>query len=285
MQSAMLQRTGKATLIGLGALLSAANALPAQTCRDGARPSRIVAITGGFAALETAALLVRHDDWWTTPDTTFHLVTGGSPSKGQDLLLHGALAYQASQAGALLFDWACVRRTTAGWLGAALGIALGLPKEIGDGLHAEKGFSIDDFGGSILGATLPALHRSLPASRALALKVFYWPSTEYRDRTGNLPQLENDYAGQRYYLTIQPGAIPGGAGPWPDWLGVAVGHGVPHWVTLPPTHDWYVTLDFRLAGLPIRGRAWRIVAAVLDQVHVPMPGVRVRGGTVGGGVY
>jgi hypothetical protein len=97
--------------------------------------------------------------------------------------------------------------------------------------------------------------------------------------------VENDYAGQRYYLTIHPGATPGGAGPWPDWLGVAVGHGIPHWASVPPSHDWYLTLDIRLSGLPIRGPVWRKVAGLLDQIHFPAPGVRVRNGDRAVGLF
>ena len=69
------------------------------------------------------------------------------------------------------------------------------------------------------------------------------------------------------------------------WLGVAVGHGVPQWASAPPAHDWYLGLDLRLAGLPIRGPAWRRVAAILDQFHLPWPGIRIRSGEVAFGLY
>lgn len=257
----------------------------AQRCPAGPSAPRLVAIGGGFAAAETAVVIARHDDWWTTPRTRFHFTSGGSASRGQDLWLHGTIAYQAAQAATLLFDWACVPRGTAGWLGAAFGVAVGLPKEIGDGLHADKGFALDDVGATAAGALLPALHRAAPVTKLVAVKVFYWPSGEYRNRAGGLPSLENDYAGQRFFFAIQPGALPRGGGPWPDWLGVAVGHGVPTWVTSPPTHDWYVTLDLRFAGLPIPGNTWRRLAAILDQWHVPLPGVRFGRGETRLGIF
>ncbi len=259
--------------------------LPAQRCAGGASTRRIVAIAGGFAAVQTGVILARHNDWWPTPTTSFHFTSGGSPSKSQDVLLHGAIAYQVSQLGALAWDWACISPTAAAWLGAALGIAVGLPKEIGDGLHEDKGFSTDDFGASVVGALLPALHRTFPTTRALALKVNYWPSAEFRNRANGLPQLENDYAGQRYFLTISPGRVPGGAGAWPDWLGLALGHSVPQWASLPPVHEWYVALDLNLRGLPIRTDWWQGLATLLDQIHFPMPGVRVSGGEVEVGLF
>jgi hypothetical protein len=271
----------------LAVMAVAPGSVASQTrCPEGVVPARVALVAGGFAAGQVAVLAIRHDDWWTTPGTAFHFTSGGSASAGQDLLLHGFVAYQTAQVGRALFDWACLSPGAAGWLGAALGVAVGLPKEIGDGLHARKGFALDDFGVSVAAALLPALHRTVPATRAVALEALYWPSAEYRDRPpGGLPQLENDYAGQRYYLAIHPGALPGGAGAWPDWLGMAVGHGVPTWASVPPSHDWYVGLDLRLAGLPIPGALWRRLAPVLDQIHLPWPGIRIRDGGVVFGLF
>ena len=133
---------------------------------------------------------------------------------------------------------------------------------------------------------MPALHRTLPPSRSVLLKVWYWPSSEFRNRLpGALPQLENDYAGQRYFLAFNPGRLPGGAGPWPSWLGVAIGHSVPYWISQPPIHEWYVTLDLNMRGFAVRAPWWRKVASLLDQIHFPLPGVRARGGRWSVGLY
>jgi hypothetical protein len=274
------------SLTALAVLAVAPGPLSGQArCAEGVVAARVALVAGGFAAGQVAVLAIRHDNWWTTPGTAFHFTSGGSPSGGQDLLLHGLVAYQTAQVSRALFDWACVSPAAAGWLGAALGIAVGLPKEIGDGLHAEKGFAVDDFGAAALGALLPALHRAVPATRVVRLKAWYWPSDELRNRpAGSLPALENDYAGQRYYLAIEPGALPGGAGVWPDWLGAAVGHGVPQWASAPPSHDWYVVFHLRFRGLPLKGEAWRRVATILDQAHLPLPGLRVRNGEVSFGL-
>jgi uncharacterized protein YfiM (DUF2279 family) len=257
----------------------------AQSCQ-GAYAGRVALIAGGFAAVQGTAVALRHDDWWPGPSQNFSVVWDDvSPSKEQDRLLHAAIAYQISQGGALAWDWACVPRITAGWLGAALGVAFSLPKEIGDGFEEGKGFSAPDMIWSTAGAILPALHRSFAPSRALTLKVFYWPSQEFRDSGDALPSIENDYAGQRFYLTLNPGRFPGGGVPWPDWLGIAVGHSVPHWISVRPVHEWYVTLDFDFRGLPIENGGWKNFASVLDQVHFPMPGVRVREGEMAFGVF
>ena len=257
----------------------------AQQCNP-VRGGRVAAIVGSFTALQTAVIALRHDDWWTTPRTSFHVVWSDvSPSKGQDRFLHAAIAYHASRLATEAWDWACLSPTMAAWLGAATGVALALPKEIGDGLHENKGFSAPDMLWATAGALLPALHRTVRVSQTLTLKLFYWPSRELRDNGDNLPQLENDYAGQRYFLAFAPGLLPGGSGGWPRWLGVAFGHSVPQWISAPPTHEWYVTLDLTYGKLPIRAAWWSDVASMLDQIHFPLPGIRVTSGKVSLGFY
>lgn len=203
-----------AVALSWGATLTC-GVLAAEPC-DRVRTGRVALIGGTYAATQAALLALRAGDWWQTPRTAFHFAARPSPSKGQDRLLHAAIGYQTSQVGFLAFRWACVPANTAAWLGAALGVAMSLPKEIGDGFHEQQGFDLPDMAWTAAGSVLPALHRTVPPTRALVAKGFYWPSAEYRRRRGPLPQLENDYAGQRYYLAIQPGRLPGGGGPWPD---------------------------------------------------------------------
>src|SRR6185503_273583 len=113
----------------LFALLALPTTIRATEC-TGVRAGRVAVIGGAFVAGEAAALAIRHADWWHPPRRSFHFIWGGSPSKGQDGLLHGAIAYQISQLGALTWDWACVPSVAAGWLGAALGVAVAVPKEL-----------------------------------------------------------------------------------------------------------------------------------------------------------
>ncbi len=257
----------------------------AQRC-SGARADRSLVIVGSYVAAEAAVIAARHDEWWITPTTDFYFTWDESANKAQDRLLHAELGYQVSQLGALAFDWACFSRTTAGWLGAALGFAIGLPKEIGDGFHEGRGFSVPDMLWSAGGALLPAVHRAWAPSTAIVLKANYWPSDEYRDRTGVEPRLTTDYAGQRYFLAVNPGLLPSRGGAWPDWLGVAVGHSVTHWIPPPPPiHQWYVTLDINARGVPIEGEWWRTFAALLDQIHLPAPGIRIQEGNVRFGLF
>jgi len=266
-----------AALATLGAVPAARAECPA------ARGPRAALIAGVYVVGEAAAIALRHNDWWPPPARSFHTIWGSSPSKGQDALLHASLSYQASRIAGAAWRWACVSDPAAAWLGAATGFALGIPKEIGDGLH-QNGFSGTDMLWAGIGSFVPALHRTWAPSRIAQLKVFYWPSAEFRDRTGPLPQLENDYAGQRYFLTVNP-ARTGGAGPWPRWLGLAVGHSVPSWATVPPEHVWFLALDVDLAGVPVKAKWWRSVTAVVDQIHIPLPGIRIRGAQARVGVY
>lgn len=262
--------------------LAVVSAAEAQTC-ESARPGRVLAIGAGFVAIQTAAIALRHDAWWPSRPAPFHTFWGRSNSQGQDALLHAAVSYQLSRGSAEAWEWACARPVAAAWLGAATSFAMGLPKEVGDGFHA-NGFSFTDVTAAALGAALPAVHRQWPATRVVMPKVFYWPSAEYRDHPGAYPQIENDYAGMRFFVSVNP-ARSNGAGAWPDWLGVAVGHGVQAWATEPPEHRWFVTLDVDFARLPVQTRWWPAVSALLDQVHFPAPGVRISQGRVEAGFF
>ncbi len=270
-------------LLGTAMLHLLAPDVHAQACPD-AKLKRSLAIVGGYVVLETAAIAIRQDDWWPEATVNLHFEWQGSPSGGQDRWLHAYLSYQVSQLTALAWDWACFDYVAAGWLGAAVGAAITLPKEIGDGFHG-KGFDVPDFLVGVIGAVGPALHRTYPPSRALLLKFNYWPSEEFRNRSGTFPQLESDYAGMRFFLALNPGRMPGGAGWWPDWLGMAVGHGVDQWITASPNHQWYLTTDLNFRGIPIKAKWWHSVATVLDQFHVPLPGIKIYQGEVTFGLF
>ena len=256
--------------------------LAGQGC-EGVRAGRAAAIGGAVVAGQAVAAAFHPGTWWPGAPGEFSWRWGGSPAAGQDVLIHAAFSYQISQGAALAWDWACAPRVLAGWLGAATAVAAALPKEIVDGFHG--GFSGTDLAWSAAGAVLPAVHRRWPASRAVALKVSYRPSREYLDRTGSEPALASDYAGQRYYLSVNP-ARGGGPRWWPKWLGVGLGHSTTEWVTdWPGRHVWFATLDLDLRGLPIRARWWPRAAAVLDQIHFPAPGVRLRDGRLAVGAF
>ncbi len=256
----------------------------AQECTDWSRP-RAYAVGGAYVVGVAATAAIRGDDWWRgEPTGNFKVVWDGSPALGQDYLLRAYVSYQLSQVGALAFGWACVPPRTAAWLGAGAAFVVWIPKEIGDGFH-EKGFSIADITASTLGALLPALHYEMPVWRSIQYKFNYWPSSEFRNREGLDPQLESDYAGMRFFLAYNPGLVETNPEWWPDWAGVAIGHGITEWIAGPPAHQWYLALDLNARGLPIRASWWPKVAAVLDQIHFPLPGFKVQDGSVSLGFF
>lgn len=274
--------------LAVAAVALAAGSLSAQECST-IRGGRAAVIAGTYVAGEALAAAFHPSDWWQGPVGSFRLSwvnDGGSPAAGQDYLLHVMASYEASQAAALAWERACAPPMTAAWLGAATAFAVGLPKKIVDGFHS-TGFETAKNLANAVGALLPVVHTRWPATRAVSLKGWYWPSVEFRHRNAaGEPNLLSDYSGQRYYLSINPAR--GGVGPawWPRWLGVAVGHSTPAWVTqFPAQHEWYAALDLELRGLPVRASWWPKVAAVLDQVHFPLPGVRLRGGAVSVGLF
>jgi hypothetical protein len=262
--------------------------LPAQECQ-GMRGDRAAAIAATYVAGEAAAAAFHPSDWWQGPPGAFRLSwanAGGSPAAGQDYMLHITASYQASQVAALAWEWACTPPMTAAWLGAATAFAIGLPKKIVDGFHG-TGFETAKNLANAAGSLLPVAHRRWKTTRAVSLKAWYWPSAEFRHRTpGSEPQLLSDYAGQRYYLSINPARTGAQPSWWPRWVGVAVGHSTTAWASgFPPQHEWYAALDLELRGLPVPASWWPRLAAVLDQVHFPAPGLRLRDGRVAVGLF
>jgi dolichol-phosphate mannosyltransferase len=281
-------RYGTAAAAALALLVLGAAPLAGQPCR-GIRAGRAAAIGGVYVAGEALAAAVHPSDWWPGPPGSFRVnwaAAGGSPAVGQDVLLHVGGSYEASQAAALAWRWACASPMTAAWLGAATAFAVGLPKKVVDGFHS-TGFEVEKNLANAVGSLLPVVHEGWPASRAVALKFWYWPSAEFRARpAGGEPNLLDDYTGQRYWVSLNPARAGAGAGWWPRWLGVAVGHSTTPWVTEPPAqHVWYLALDLEFRGLPVRAPWWPALAAVLDQVHVPAPGLRLERGQVSVGFF
>lgn len=81
-------------------LLGVTTAATAQQCAP-VRSKRVLALGGGFVVAQTATIVVRSSDWWTTPTTSFKAVWDGSANKEQDGLLHAAFGYHTAQVAAL----------------------------------------------------------------------------------------------------------------------------------------------------------------------------------------
>ena len=139
-------------------LLGVTTAATAQQCTP-VRAERVIALAGGFVVAQAASLVIRSSDWWTTPTTSFKAGWDKSANREQDGLLHTAFGYHTAQVAAFAWDWTCVGPNTAAWLAAVTGLAVGLPKEIGDGIHADKGFSLRDVTWTAAGAVLPAARK------------------------------------------------------------------------------------------------------------------------------
>jgi len=269
--------------------LKAQSVPPDSRACAGLRYDRAAVLGGAWAGVELVAFAAFAGSWYEQDAPQgFHFNSGGSVSASQDELLHAAVAYHLVSGIARAWEWACVSPATAGRMAAATVVLLALPKEIIDGIH-DDGFSITDVAYTLAGAGLGELHRTHPSTRVVALKVGYWPSAEYRQRAGTVPRLYSDYAGQRYWLSfnparsVTPGWVPGW---WPGWLGLAVGHSTTPWSVRPPGHHvWYLALDIDWGRLPIEGRGWARIARVLDAIHVPAPGLRLREGGLAVGLF
>ncbi len=270
--------------LALAGVLAVPVGLDAQHC-ERASPERVSLVASSFAVGGIALAAVQSSEWGAGRDTSFNFIWNGSRSGGQNHLLYANLAYTFSQGATLAWEWSCLSPAAAGWLGALVGFAVLLPKEITDGFST-AGFSGLSAVSAALGAAMPAIHRSWRPLRAIAWKGTYWPSSEFIDGVApSFPRVHQDYAGQRYFFALNPGLAYPGPGGWPDWLGVAVGHGVAEVYGGPVARQWFFTLDLNLRGLPIRSRGWQSFASLADRLHIPLPGIRLQDGEVRFGLY
>ena len=163
---------GAALTLSVAAL--SVSAARAQSC-EGVRGGRVAAIGGTNVAGWALAAAFHPREWWQGDPGTFRFnwSAGPSPAVGQDYLLHVAATYQVSQAAALAWEWACVPRGTAVWLGAATAFAVGLPKKVVDGFH-HTGFEVAKNLANGVGALLPVVQQTWPATRA---GPWIWPSS------------------------------------------------------------------------------------------------------------
>ena len=266
---------------GLALVLALPSDGAAQEC---ASTLRSAVLGGGFVAATSIAVGLSADQWWSEPVEGFRMKWDQSPSREQDRLLHAMAGYGFSTIASELWTWPCLNQGQAAWAGAVTAFLASLPKEIGDGLRPDRGFSLPDFLATTAGAVLPVVHAYSPRFRAFQFKAFYWPSDEYRDRSGATPGFATDYAGQRYFLSFFPARLttsPSG----PDWLGVSIGHSTRTWITAPPTAQFFLTPEIDLGQLPPAANLPRFLSRFLSILHVPMPGVRLSDGDLSIGFY
>jgi VanZ family protein len=254
---------------------------------------RLAIVVGGTALTVTGIYAYQRQAWWDGSSGEFWVVNDWVYSNGLDKLGHVYGAYALSYGFRYALEWSGVPERKSVFVGSMLGLGFELFVECLDGYHSSYGFSPGDALADIVGATLPILHWRFPVTMNFQLKWSYWPSTEYLDdlNRDNNRVFIDDYGGQRYWLAVDPHFMMGRGlrDVVPAWLGFAIGMGltdpVPQLTKSPWTSEYFLTLDYNFSRIQPDSDFLRALFRMLDFIHLPAPGIAVKGGNVRFGIF
>ena len=257
---------------------------------SGVSTSRLAVFGGVTVGAMIGVHLYQQQAWWNGPKGSFWLYNDWNFGKGVDKAGHVYGAYFASTVFREGFRWCGFSDRSSLMLGASAGLALEMYVEIEDGFHEIYGFSPGDAMADFIGVALPLAEATFPVLENFRPKWSYWPSSDLRAalRRGENRAFLDDYEGQKHWLAVDPHfAVGEDVGKIiPKWLGIAVGYGVEGSIRERGDAQgvFYFVLDYNFRRLsPGKGFLHTLFHA-LDFVHLPAPGIKVRGNKVSFGI-
>ena len=197
------------------------------------------------------------------------------------------------------YSWAGFETMPATVLGTLTSWGALFEIEMRDAYFVHWGFSIPDFVFNTLGASVPLVHATCPASRPFGFKFSYWPSPLYRERLQrsreqrpHTDHLIDDYQGMTFWMTVAVEQLlpDREARLWPDFLGVALGYSAiglhgsnvkskgpfREYEDLPDGQpEILIAFDFDVRSAPGEAAWWKSLKSQLNWIHLPAPAVRV----------
>jgi Predicted periplasmic lipoprotein (DUF2279) len=254
-------------------------------------------ITLGAAAVMAGVYTYLGTAWYSGQEKTrFRWFDDGKEWQQIDKVGHAFGAYQESRLMMELLKSAGASPRKILWQGGLTGFVLQAPIEFFDGFAADYGASGWDLAANAFGSGLAIANYALWQEQRLGLKFSYFPTQYPKQRPDLLgsgsDELLKDYNGQTYWLSfpLRP-ILPTQwlRSRWPRWLGAAVGYGgrgmIGGYGTEPSStiqareqREWYLALDIDLTQVKTRSRFLKTIFVGLNAVHLPLPGVRLRGG-------
>lgn len=229
-----------------------------------------VAVMGG-------ALYQNYVSFWKDGDRVpFHFSNDPPYALHNDKLGHAWFTSSSADLFRLAYREAGLKASTAAWLGSSVALTTELLVEIADAYRTGKpyfGFSPGDAVADLVGASLPLIRHYAGDEYVPEFKLSTWPSSVLHAYSSILDDNESQF----FWLSFD---VPSA----PNWLNVAVGHGVENideaaWLPerqgLKRATQLYLAPDLDLSGLPIKGKAWEIVSQILSHVRIPLPALQL----------
>jgi hypothetical protein len=236
------------------------------------------------AAIIGVALYNNYNDFWkNSQKVPFHFSNDPPYAMHNDKLGHAYYAATTADIVKLCYVEAGMNRKTAAWIGFTSSLLAQTLVEIGDGFHGNTpyyGFSPGDEAADILGSSFSLAKEYIPAFSRFDYKIGFWPSDAYKE--GAYHTIIDDDESQFFWMSYEIYRhLPEG---YPKWLNIAFGYGVENLqqvLFLPdrkssiPGSQLFLGLDLHLKEIPIDGKAWQIIAGLLDHVRIPFPALQI----------
>ena len=283
-----------ASLAGILLLIMSDGCLLAQGQSDTSRvnASRLILIGGALTGTVIAVHLYQQAAWWQGDRAPFRFENDWSYALNIDKWGHAYGSYLAANIGQAALRWSNVPNQESIMYGSLLGLGYQLYVEAEDGFHKEYGFSPGDAISDVIGASIPMAQQAFPVLRNFSMKWSYYPSSDYLTslRSKQFRVFIDDYEGQIYWMRMDPHFLlnKSMASAVPQWLGLAFGLGA-HNLDGKGGGErlYYLALDYQLSSMEIlQGSEFvRTLAAVIDFIHLPSPGIASEDGRLKVGIF
>ena len=251
-------------------------------------PGRLSALMGGVLATGLAIHYERYVPLRKEYASPFRFRENHTYALDQDKLLHFYGAFVGSALSAKGFQWSGMKDEDALLYGSATSLALFTMMKVEDGQISYLGFDRIDEAANILGAAYPVARYYVPWLKSFTPKGSYISSGINGVAQGQrMPGFLEDHEGQKFWMGVTVhDLLPEGIQEyWPSPLGIAFGWTLRGIETPQPYHELIIALDVDLRKLPGESPFLRTLWEVLNDIHLPMPAVRVSPSAVWYGLY
>lgn len=214
--------------------------------------------------------------WKDGKSVPFHFSNDPPYAMHNDKLGHAWFSSTTADLYRIAYQQAGLKASTAAWLGSSVALTTEMLIEVADAYRTGKpyfGFSPGDAAADLIGASIPLIRHYAGEEFVPQYKLSIWPSKVVHAYSSILDDNESQF----FWLSWQAPTMP-------KWLNFAVGHGVENideaaW--LPERYgarratQIYLAPDINLAGLPIEGKAWDIIAQILSHIRIPLPALQL----------
>jgi len=236
--------------------------------------------------------IYQQNGWWKDNRAPFHfeedLVYGLNVDKFGHF--YGATLMEFALSKTLI--WANVSEQSALYLGSAGALLFQTYVEVEDGFST-WGFDRVDFASDLAGSLWPIARYHVPALNYVDMKLSYHPSsllgtpggTGFK---GQKHLMIDDYEGQTIWFSLKVGQLLPNQlrSIWPEFLGLSLGYGVRQVAGPTPYRVYFLSPDIDATKIiPSSTPFLKTLGEALNFIHLPLPTVQFRPGSIWYGLY